>query len=314
VIVGTSWKNVNNFFDDVYRADVFKREGNSWKHFQRLMPQTPDQRFGVSVSLSGTDAVIGSWLTASGERNSGVAYVFALEEGVWRQKSVLLPDENERDISFGLQTSVAGDYIVIGAPYDDHAYIYKREGSIWSRFTRLAPGDVSDATNRLSPHFGSSVAVSDKHTLVGASTDNEMGEDAGSVYAYDNYFMEDIIEEPGTGNISPYSDLGNAIRLLKVLDGLEAADVSLELDINGDRKLGLEEVLYILQVVADMRSVLEEKASFSREEIVATERNFQMRLTDFRRLQRERLEQQKADAERSSLGAGAYTIDPDFPI
>ena len=64
--------------------------------------------------------------------------VFALEQGVWTQKSVLWPDEDERDISFGLQTSAAGDYIVIGAPFDDHAYIYKREGSVWSPFTRLA--------------------------------------------------------------------------------------------------------------------------------------------------------------------------------
>ncbi len=48
-------------------------------------------------------------------------------------------------------------------------------------------------------------------------------------------------------------DLSDAIRALKVIAGLNVTDISSGDDIDGDGKVGLEEVVYVLQVVSEIR-------------------------------------------------------------
>jgi len=47
--------------------------------------------------------------------------------------------------------------------------------------------------------------------------------------------------------------LADAILALQVVAGLNPADVNIGADVNNDEKIGLEEVIYILQKVAGLR-------------------------------------------------------------
>ena len=55
-------------------------------------------------------------------------------------------------------------------------------------------------------------------------------------------------------NFARHFELSDAILILKMLTGMEADGVSLELDANGNGKVGMEDVVCILQIVAEIRS------------------------------------------------------------
>ncbi len=46
------------------------------------------------------------------------------------------------------------------------------------------------------------------------------------------------------------ADLGDAVTVLKVLTGIAEDAVSADGDVNGDAKIGLEDVIYILQKIS----------------------------------------------------------------
>lgn len=288
-IVGTVWENPDDIHDDVYRADVFKREGNGWKYQVRLIPSVDDKRFGVSVGISGNYAIVGSWLTADATRKSGVAYIFERSADVWTEEAILTPLDDSRNTSFGLKSSISGDLAIVGAAFNNQAYIFYPTGNTWSQLTRLIPSD-----GKKNIQFGSAVAISDEHVLVGAKWDDEKGENSGSVYFYDNHFLQSIIPEPPGGLTI---DLAYVISILKMLAGISSENISADDDISGDGKIGIEEVIYGLQVIADLRVASSiAKTSLVKEEIELMELKYLEKQEEFRRSERGLLKRQKREA------------------
>lgn len=88
---------------------------------------------------------------------------------------------------FGFSASISGNYAVIGAPYDNvganvnqgSAYIFFRNGSVWSQQAKLVASD--GAGNDL---FGYSVSINGSYVIVGAYQDNTTAVDAGSAYIF----------------------------------------------------------------------------------------------------------------------------------
>ncbi len=60
----------------------------------------------------------------------------------------------------------------------------------------------------------------------------------------DSFFGIDLDDEIG---------LADAILALKIVAGIEVTDIRENADMSGDEKTGLEEAVYILQTVAEMR-------------------------------------------------------------
>ncbi len=86
--------------------------------------------------------------------------------------------------------------------------------------------------------------------------------DAGTDRAYDIEETIDFTADETLGKIfeplvyiagDPVPNLGEAIPILKVLVGMETGELGFTKDINGDEVIGLEEVVYILQRVSDLR-------------------------------------------------------------
>ncbi len=62
------------------------------------------------------------------------------------------------------------------------------------------------------------------------------------------------VPEKGDVNGSLKADLADAVLALQVVAGMNPDDVYAEADVNGDQKIGLEEVVYILKALSDKQS------------------------------------------------------------
>jgi len=97
------------------------------------------------------------------------------------------------DDQFGYSVAIDGDWMAIGAPFDDDrgtdagaVYLFVRTGSEvqglqWSLFSKYRPASLTTGDN-----FGHSVALSGNVLVVGAyKDDNVAGIDAGAAYIYE---------------------------------------------------------------------------------------------------------------------------------
>ncbi|MCK7593462.1 FG-GAP repeat protein [Pseudomarimonas salicorniae] len=166
---------------------VFVREGLGWRKqaFIKAGNAGRDDRFGVSVALSGDTLVVGAPLEDSEDdalANSGAAYVFVREAGVWRQQALLKASNADPEDYFGERVAISGDTLVVGALGEDSsattingdasdntapdsgaAYVFVRVGDSWAEQAYLKSSNAGAVDE-----FGSSVAVSGDTVLVGA--------------------------------------------------------------------------------------------------------------------------------------------------
>jgi len=88
---------------------------------------------------------------------------------------------------FGARVKIDGDTLVIGVPFDDPAagadagsvYVYVRDGASWAYQDTIHPTDP--AAGDL---FGNGVSIAGDWLAVGASRDDDLGVDSGSVYVF----------------------------------------------------------------------------------------------------------------------------------
>ena len=148
-----------------------------------------DDRFGLSVSMSGNTAVIGaSYDDHAGGIDAGSAYVFVRSGSVWTQQAKLTASDAAADDYFGVSVSISGDTAVVGASLHDHAggaaagsaYVFVNSNGIWTEQAKLTASDAAAGDN-----FGYSVSVSGDTAVIGAYGDDHAGKtDAGSVYVF----------------------------------------------------------------------------------------------------------------------------------
>jgi hypothetical protein len=160
-------------------AYVFKRMGSTWSEQSTLTHSggSASDRFGISVSIDGNTAVIGSNGTGS---NQGSAFVFTHTGLTWSQQMELNASDGASGHSFGTSVTVLGDTAVIGAPLDNSSqgsvYVFTRSGTVWTEQAKLTASDGS-----ASDEFGVSVSMSGNTIVVGASKENGT---QGAVYVF----------------------------------------------------------------------------------------------------------------------------------
>lgn len=173
-------------------AYVFTRSGSTWTQQAKLTAGDGEaqDRFGVSVALSGDYAVIGSFYDqitdAAGTYQCGSAYVFIRTGSAWAQQAKLVASDRANSDFFGGSVALSGNTALIGAYGCDvggnsdrgAAYVFVRSGTTWTEQTKLVAldGSVNDA-------FGYTVALSDEYALVGAPND-QIGGNTGQGSAY----------------------------------------------------------------------------------------------------------------------------------
>ena len=149
-------------------------------------------KFGYSVAVDGDTAVIGAYQDNGNGADSGAAYVFTRNEGVWDDGVKLTAFGGSAYDNFGISVAVDGDTVVVGAPGNDGAgadsgsvYVFVKPSGGWATSTETAKLTASDGAAL--DYFGYSVAVDGDTVLVGAYQDDDEesdSEDSGSAYIF----------------------------------------------------------------------------------------------------------------------------------
>ncbi len=158
-------------------AYVFTFDGTTWTEQAKLTPS--DLRaagyFGISVSLSGDRALIGSTGANAGK---GAAYVFAFDGANWIQEAKLTAADGESFDGLGVSVSLAGNRALVGSQLAYAAYVFLSNGTSWSQEAKLTVDELGLSS------FGSTVSLSANRALVGANRDQENGVDSGAAYVF----------------------------------------------------------------------------------------------------------------------------------
>ncbi len=149
-------------------------------------------KFGYAVSVDGDTAVIGAYQDNGNGADSGAAYVFTRNDGVWDDGVKLTASGGAAYDNFGISVAVDGDTVVVGAPGNDGAgadsgsvYVFVKPTGAWATSTETAKLTASDGAAL--DYFGYSVAVDGDTVLVGAYQDDDEendSEDSGSAYIF----------------------------------------------------------------------------------------------------------------------------------
>jgi FG-GAP repeat len=144
---------------------------------------TLEDRFGYSIAIDDGVVAVGAWNDNDNGSNSGSAYLFDASTGA--QLFKLLPNDGAADDGFGWSIAINNGVVAIGAIGDDNngsnsgsAYLFNV--STGTQLFKLLPNDgaTGDA-------FGYSIAIDNGVVAVGATDDDDNGNNSGSVYLFD---------------------------------------------------------------------------------------------------------------------------------
>lgn len=161
-------------------AYIYVRSGGTWTLEQKITADdaAANDQFGISASISGDTALVGAWFDDDSGTNSGAAYTFTRNAGIWSQESKLTPNLPVAGANFGWPVALDEDAAVIGAARAGAAYTFSRTAGAWTQEAKLVP----DGAN--SGYFGSAVSISGSSVLVGAQEDDDRGTNSGSAYLF----------------------------------------------------------------------------------------------------------------------------------
>jgi len=157
-------------------AYVFARSGTAWSQQAILTAAhgAPSDRFGWSVAIYGSTAVVGAPY-----RKSGTAYVFARSGTAWSQQAQLAATDGAVGGLFGSSVAIYGSTALVSAPHENSdtgaAYVFARSGTAWSQQAKLTARGTSGES------LGWSVAIYGSTAVLGAPS-NQF--DTGAAYVF----------------------------------------------------------------------------------------------------------------------------------
>ncbi len=223
-VTGINGDQHDNSAVDAGAAYIFTRSGTTWSQQAYVKASNTDagDLFGESVSISGDTVVVGSLESSNAvgvngnqANNSalyaGAVYVFVRNGISWSQQAYLKASNTNAHDGFGYSVAISGDKLVVGANNEDSnatgvnnnqtnnlasdsgaAYVFKRNGSIWSQEAYLK----SSNTNA-DDQFSYPVAISGNTIAIGAGYEdssstgingnqsNNSALSAGAAYIFD---------------------------------------------------------------------------------------------------------------------------------
>jgi hypothetical protein len=165
-----------------------------WEEVAKLTASDADagERFGWSLSLSGSTAIVGAPYEDTGVDRAGAAYVFELNpvSGMWEEVAKLTSSDAQELGLFGCCVSVSGMTAVVGARGEDAggvfgagvAYVFELNpvSGMWEEVAKLTASDAEELD-----YFGHSVSLSGTTAVVGAPYEDTGGDIAGAAYVFE---------------------------------------------------------------------------------------------------------------------------------
>ncbi|WP_428265881.1 FG-GAP repeat protein [Haliangium sp.] len=218
LLLGANGENAGAGQVYVYERDPSAAEG--WRQTEIL--RNPDgvdgDGFGYPVAFDGTVAVIGSpGRDSSAALNSGAAYVFRRNGGVWSLEAELTPTDPHVGLEFSTHAvAVDGDTVVVGdygneTLYDNDgaAYVYTHDGASWSLQAKLTAADLEHIAS-----FGWAVDIQGNRLAVSAKNVTGSTLRSGAVYLFEREGTTwTQVDKIFTNNATAYENFGYFIDL-----------------------------------------------------------------------------------------------------
>ncbi|MEM7367700.1 MAG: T9SS type A sorting domain-containing protein [Bacteroidota bacterium] len=195
------------FFLLLILAACIEGAGQDWQLKEKLVPgnRAAGNEFGVSVSISGRFAIIGSWgegLNQGGNSISsvGAAYIYERIQGKWTERQKIIHEDPSQFDGFGYAVAMTEQHALVGVPQKSLtdssgslvdmaglAYVFEQDSSgQWLQSQQLHASDPAQIAN-----FGFAVAISGEYLVVGAVNESRdtMGGNflarAGAAYVFE---------------------------------------------------------------------------------------------------------------------------------
>lgn len=146
-----------------------------------------NQKFGHSVAINGTNAVIGAPENA---QRVGAAYVYSKFGTNWLLQQKLVPIQAATNELVGFSVAINGNLLALGAPgFDPNpstanpggVYVYMQTNGVWLQQARLNEPD-----GQRGDRFGVSVALSGQSIVIGSSFHSDFrATNNGAIYVFD---------------------------------------------------------------------------------------------------------------------------------
>ena len=201
VLIGAEGDDTNGV--DVGQAHLFDATtGALLQTFDDPTPTSSD-RFGISVAISGNNALVGAALDDTNGPLVGQAHLFDVTTGALLQ-SFNDPTPTASD-QFGVSVAISGNNVLIGALGDDTNGLNVGQAHLFDATTGALLQTFDDPTPTGSDSFGS-VAIDGNTLVIGAGFDDTNGANVGQA----NLFT--ALPEPGTLSLFGIGLIGLMLR------------------------------------------------------------------------------------------------------
>ncbi len=151
-------------------------------------PPATGDAFGWAVAISGTRVVVGAHGDDTGANSAGSAYVYDLDSATPTAPVATLNNPNPAvGDSFGFSVSVSGNWIAVGAIYDDtgadsagSTYIY----NLGSGTPTVPVATINNPRPSVADNFARSVSIDGTKVAIGAPLDDTVILDKGYAYVF----------------------------------------------------------------------------------------------------------------------------------
>lgn len=181
-----------------------ERSGAQEAYIKADHPDNGDQ-FGCWIDMSGDTLVVtacredsaskgtGGDETSNGATDSGAAYVYVRDGGVWKRQAFLKASDTSTGDYFGVRAVIDRDTIVVAGIHENifslttvtaarpgAAYVYTRKDGVWSFSQRIAAMEPNGTDV-----FGTGLALDGDTLAVGAAWDSASVSRSGAVYIFE---------------------------------------------------------------------------------------------------------------------------------
>ena len=166
-----------------------KTAAGAWEETQKLNASdgSVDDNFGFSLTFAGESLAISTYQQ---NNRTGAVYIYDQSAtGDWQESQKLLASDSAFYKQFGYAIAGTENQIVIGAPNDNEnganagaAYIFEKGlDGIWMQTKKLVASDVEAYDS-----FGISVSIATNIAVVGSFYDDDVLDNSGAAYVFDN--------------------------------------------------------------------------------------------------------------------------------
>ncbi len=171
-------------------ASIYQINGGNVDFIQKVTDDTGNflDGFGVSVSISGDNIIVGESGDDLNSQGQGSATIFHYDGTSWIMVEKLIDTTGDVNDGFGGSVSISGNHAIAGAGNDDagtnmdqgSATLFRYNGSNWIKVQKII--NPVGASN---DHFGYCVFISGEYAMIGAYADDiSSNNDQGSVLLF----------------------------------------------------------------------------------------------------------------------------------